>query len=362
MNYNLLTIFVIILVVLFFWIRRKRIHSKIPCERCGEIGDTISYSALSSNATRDYCKVFKEFYYKEPLNLCFWCAAAQDFFLGKILILSIGHRDQIKEAEKIWGDQAVEMLALLWTARENIEDARRILTEEAFAEVKPWLEKELGKSIIQAGESKNGNTTVDLIKQIKSLKWGISKSEYRKIFSNKAWHEDHPKLNAVGFSDNYLGYPLFVTAYFIYTTEKLAKVGVNYANLTDEQLNEVYKKLIENLTMAYGKPQFSETSEDRLSERKNWKTKDSIISVNLLLSKSNVLSKFNAFNISSGFGAASPSIGVTWGDIKNDPLSKSWDESGFSDENKPQKLPKNFKFSEEQIAEIKRAMKNDERN
>ena len=360
MNYNLLTIFVIILVVLFFWIRRKRIHSKIPCERCGEIGNTISYSALSSNATRDYCKVFKEFYYKEPLSLCFWCAAAQDFFLGKILMLSIeknqrfGRSDQIKEAEKIWGDQAIEILALLWTARENINDARRILTEEAFAEVKPWLEKELGKSI-QAGESKNGNTTVDLIKQIKSLKWGMLKSEYRKIFSNKEWHEDHPKLNAVGFFGNYLGYPLFVTASFFYGTDKLGRLSLNYSNLTDEQYKDLFGRLVEILTKIYGKPQFSEDinnnnerpAEYRISELKKWKTSDSVISIMLMLSES---------------GSTTPGLGIDWGDIKNDPLSKQWDESGFSDENRPQKLPKDFKFSEKQIAEIKRAMENNKEN
>ena len=199
---------------------------------------------------------------------------------------------------------------------------------------------------------------MNLIEQVKSLKWGILKSEYRKVFSDKSWYPDHPTQNAVGFSENYLGYPLQIYAYFVIdgNKDKLAKVVVAFGNLTDEQLKELFRKLVVDLTEKYGEPQFSETLEDRLSEMKKWKTKDSVISVDFMLSKSSALSEFNAFNISSGFGAASPGIGITWGDIKIDPLSKSWDESGFSDENKPQKLPKDFKFSEAQIEEIKRSM------
>lgn len=199
---------------------------------------------------------------------------------------------------------------------------------------------------------------MNLIEQIKSLKWGILKSEYQKIFSDKSWYPDHPTQNAVGFSENYLGYPLQIYAYFIIdgNKDKLAKVVAAFGNLTDEQLKEVFKKLVVDLIEKYGEPQFSEISEDKLSEMKNWKTDDSIISANFMLSKSSVLAEFNAFNLSSGFSAASPSVGVIWGDIKNDPLSKSWNESDFSDEDKPQKLPKDFKFSEAQIEEIKRSM------
>ncbi len=199
---------------------------------------------------------------------------------------------------------------------------------------------------------------MNLIEQIKSLKWAILKSEYQKVFSDKSWYPNHPTQNAVGFSENYLGYPLQVYAYFVIdgNKDKLARVVAAFGNLTDEQLEELFRKLVVDLTEKYGEPQFSETSEDRLSEMKKWKTKDSIISADFMLSKSSALSEFNAFNISSGFSTAGPGIGITWGDIKNDPLSKSWDESGFSDENKPQKLPKDFKFSEAQIEEIKRSM------
>ena len=150
MNYVLLVI--VSLVILFFWVRQRKIHSRIPCGRCGEIGNTISYFNLSTDATRDYCKVFGDFLYKKPLNFCFRCVIAHDSFLRELIMLSIekrqnfGRNDQIQEAEKIWGNRAIEMLALLEVARGSMESARRILTEEEFKKVKPWIEKILGKS------------------------------------------------------------------------------------------------------------------------------------------------------------------------------------------------------------------------
>lgn len=124
-----------------------------PCERCGEIGSTISYSASTSETTRSYYNLFKRFYYKESLNLCFRCAIAQDSFLSALIMLSIekeqkfGRNDQITEAEKIWSDQAIDMLALLEVARGSMDSARRILTEEEFKKVKPWVEKVLSKPV-----------------------------------------------------------------------------------------------------------------------------------------------------------------------------------------------------------------------
>lgn len=119
--------------------------SKKPCERCGNTKNTHLYSETSTDTTRDYCRAFGEFIYKKPLNLCFECSLAQDSFLNKIIILSIGHDSQIKEAEKVWGDQALDMLALLLVAQENMDFARRILTEEEFNKVEPWLEEQLAK-------------------------------------------------------------------------------------------------------------------------------------------------------------------------------------------------------------------------
>lgn len=146
MTYITLGTFIILFATISFLVYKKKlIRSKTPCERCGKIGGIMSFRASSTPTTRDYCKVFGDFRYEKPLNLCFQCFWALDFFLGKILMLSIGHQKQIKEAEKIWGDQAVEMLALLWTAKENMDHVRRILTEEAFEKAKPWLEEQLAK-------------------------------------------------------------------------------------------------------------------------------------------------------------------------------------------------------------------------
>lgn len=143
----LLTIF----IVIFLWIRQKKLRSKISCERCGEVGDTISYSASTNETTRDYCRVFGNFLYEKPLNLCFQCAIAQDSFLRALIMLAIekqqkfGRSIQIEEAEKIWGNRAIDMLALLHVARGSMDSARRILKEEEFNKVKSWIEKTLGK-------------------------------------------------------------------------------------------------------------------------------------------------------------------------------------------------------------------------
>lgn len=193
---------------------------------------------------------------------------------------------------------------------------------------------------------------MDLLEQIKSLSWGISKSDYQKVFADKNWQSEHPTDNAIIFGDTYLGYPVFITAYFFDGTNKLGRLALGYSNLSDSELKETYQKIISGLTKNYGAPQFSEAPESdpatppefRISEMKTWKNADSVISTTFALAKS---------------GSTMPGIGIIWGDKENDPASKSWDKTGFSDENKPQKLPKDFKFSEAQIEEIKRAMEND---
>jgi len=210
-------------------------------------------------------------------------------------------------------------------------------------------------AIMKKAEMKN----MDLIEQIKSQKWGISKSEYKQIFSEKKWHsEEHPTLNAAGFFDEYLGYQFFVVAYFFDGADKLAKIGMHLGLGTDliesdKQLKDVYKKLIENLTKIYGKPQFSESidkeeqkttsAEYRGSDMKTWKTKDTIVSSTLILFES---------------GSPDPGVGIIWGDIKNDPASSWWAKSELSDGEKPEKLPKDFQLSDEKIEEIKKSMKN----
>ncbi len=196
---------------------------------------------------------------------------------------------------------------------------------------------------------------MDLLEQIKFLHWGISKSEYQKIFSDKNWQPKHPTDNAVIFGDTYLGNQVFVTAYFFEGTDKLGRLALGYSNLSDNELEAVYQKIIGGLTKNYGAPQFSETPENdpttpaefRMSEMKTWKTADSVITSTFALVES---------------GATMSGIGVIWGDIENDPASRRWAKSELNDGKKPEKLPKDFKFSEAQIEEIKRAMENDKGN
>ena len=197
---------------------------------------------------------------------------------------------------------------------------------------------------------------VDLLEQMKSLRWGIPKAEYKKIFSDKKWDTDeHPTLNAAGFFDEYLNHQFFMVGYFLDGSNKLAKVEMGLGSDTpDEQLGDVYKKIVANLSKTYGDPQFSKLSDEDeqkthsaehwTTDMKVWKTKDSIITGTLILRK---------------FGLPDPCVNVSWGDIENDPASRRWAQSELSDGRKPEKLPKDFKLSEAQISEIKRAMEND---
>ncbi|MDO8523475.1 MAG: hypothetical protein Q7S12_04335 [bacterium] len=195
---------------------------------------------------------------------------------------------------------------------------------------------------------------MDLLEQIKSLQWGISKSDYQKFFAGKSWQPEHSTDNAVIFGDTYLGYPVFITAYFFDGTNNLGRFGLGYSNLSDNELKEVYQKIISGLTKNYGAPQFSETpgndpttqAEFRMSEMKTWKTTDSVVTTTFALAES---------------GATMPGIRVIWGDIENDPASRRWAKLELSDDKKPEKLPKDFKFSEAQIEEIKRATGNDKK-
>ncbi len=59
--------------------------------------------------------------------------------------MGVGRSDQVKKAEEVWGGKAKEMMALLYVARENMEYARRILNEDTFVKVKPWLDEQLVK-------------------------------------------------------------------------------------------------------------------------------------------------------------------------------------------------------------------------
>ncbi len=121
----------------------------MSCERCGSVDGLMVYSDTATETTRNFVKVLGYFPYEVPLNLCLRCALAQDSFLGNMLMLSIernfstGRHSEIKEAEKTWAEDAKKMLALLWVARDSMDLARRILTEDEFVKIKPWLEQGL---------------------------------------------------------------------------------------------------------------------------------------------------------------------------------------------------------------------------
>lgn len=129
--------------------KQRSISSKKSCERCGNIRETQTYNAQSTDTTRDYYKLTKEFPFSKPLNLCFSCISAHESFITILSILTIekslrsGRYEEIKKAEKDLGNQGLPMLALLYLANTDIGAARRILDRESFKEIKPWLDEHL---------------------------------------------------------------------------------------------------------------------------------------------------------------------------------------------------------------------------
>jgi len=127
---------------------KKRSSSKLEdktCEICGGKDNVSSYSGSSTDTTRGYCEVFKNFIYKEPINLCFQCLLAHESFLRKIKILVLNplNHKNIEDAKKSLGSNAVEILALLDMARDDINSIERILTKEELVEMKPWLKNQI---------------------------------------------------------------------------------------------------------------------------------------------------------------------------------------------------------------------------
>ena len=194
---------------------------------------------------------------------------------------------------------------------------------------------------------------MDLIGEISSLKWGLSKQEYRNVFSNKQWQPDHPTQNAVGFYDTIQSRTVFVVAYFLTDNQdKLAKIIINFEGIeTDTQRKYIFEDQIKYLTEKYGKPIRSITTPEKstvmpeccLSERIMWKTNDTIIDASLTLSKHNSLNPF---------------LGITFYDKQNDPLMKGFVNWVDSDYNQADNRTTPFKpLPEDQINEIKKKIK-----
>jgi hypothetical protein len=173
---------------------------------------------------------------------------------------------------------------------------------------------------------------MNLIEQINLTRWGTSKSDFRKIFFIKKDFIDHPTLNALNFSDVFLGQTMFISAYFMNITEGLGRIIGVLGDLTAQQAEELFEKIVNNLTQIYGNPQYEAEG------MRVWQTNDSVISL--------------AYK-PTDINPTHFDIGIVWGDKENDPASKDWVKSGLSGKEKPHK---DFKLSEAQIAEIKKAI------
>lgn len=85
-------------------------------------------------------------FYARPLNLCSACVAAQEMWLEHWFMLDTERRlnggrvGLIRVLEADWGAKAVDMLALLYVAYEDLDLARRVVSDSSFTEIKPWLE------------------------------------------------------------------------------------------------------------------------------------------------------------------------------------------------------------------------------
>lgn len=194
---------------------------------------------------------------------------------------------------------------------------------------------------------------MNLIEEISSLKWGLSKQEYKNVFSDKQWQPDHPTQNAVGFYDTIQNRTVFVVAYFLTDEQdKLGKIIINFEGIeTDTQRKYIFEDQIKYLTEKYGKPIRSMTTPEKstampeycLSERIMWKTSDTVIDASLALSKHD---------------SPNPFLGITFYDKQNDPFVKefvNWIDSDYSQADNRTTL---FKpLPEDQVNEIKKKIK-----
>jgi len=112
------------------------------CERCGATGDTEGFTGLPNHPN----------FYHRPLNLCSKCRNAQINFLEERFMLEterrlhFGRSGLVNAVQKAWGNQAVDILALLRVAHKDMDMARRIFDKNSFETVRPWLEQNLRQS------------------------------------------------------------------------------------------------------------------------------------------------------------------------------------------------------------------------
>lgn len=170
---------------------------------------------------------------------------------------------------------------------------------------------------------------MDLIEKISSLKWGLSKQEYRNVFSDKHFVNYYPEeKNAVVFLEINNGIKTVVSAFFINENlDKLASIIITFLNTNHQRLddnvsNDLFEKNKNDLMAIYGKPNCLNNNppmEFYMSKFINWKTENSIITLDLQLSEDykalslskNISAKVLAFNIP-------PSVGINIVDINRE--------------------------------------------
>jgi len=171
---------------------------------------------------------------------------------------------------------------------------------------------------------------MDILETIKNIKWGISKNEYKKLFSKKNFVDYYPEeKNAFTFVEINDDAYISVSAFFIFhdNVHKLASIGISffdpsYKRLEDKISQTLFEKNKQVLMSIYGNPDIiidNPPAESYLSKFINWKTENSIISITLQLSKDyrslflskNILSEKSNIN-------TMPSIGINIVDIQKE--------------------------------------------
>lgn len=95
--------------------RSTRNRSDAPCKRCGAIGTTHPFRGTVTHPD----------FYRVPLDLCLTCTSAQESFIDHRSMLAtesrlhFGRHESVAAARNVWGDRAVDMLALLAVAKED---------------------------------------------------------------------------------------------------------------------------------------------------------------------------------------------------------------------------------------------------
>lgn len=170
---------------------------------------------------------------------------------------------------------------------------------------------------------------MDILEKISSLKWGITKEEYKSVFSDKHFVDYHPEeKNVVVFLKIDNGIEMVVSAFFINENiYKLASIIVTFCDtrhqrLDDDASNKLFKKNKNELISIYGEPNYIVSDfppEFIFTKHLNWKTDNSIVVLSLQLSKEyqtlylskNIVSETSTFNIP-------PSVAINIADINNE--------------------------------------------